>query len=221
MRHTYLSAVLFLFMGLPTTHAQNMMHDVWLSTPERHAPYLTQTMRERVLANLENGIVENTENLLKGECRVEMATDDYLRAVLGTGITLEMKLFVLDSQTTMPQNSWFHPGDTLLCVVKTFNADITESIIEIGFPDWSKMMVISQRSKLEAFLPDSLSKEDMSSIADALDPFVISVSLCEDEPNFVEHVCIPSWCDEEEKQKLSTLLVSRKRRLCELLSFEL
>lgn len=207
MTRRYILIMLCLLSGMMSLYAQKTMRDVWLSMPEQYAPYLTESMRVRMLETVEEGLPEKTDNLLKGTCQLERITDDYLRAVIGKTTRVELKLFKTDA------------GETRLCAVKTLVAGVSESIVQIGLPNWTEMKTVTLTDNLQAFLPDTLSQEMQEKAALLVFPIATTVNLSEQDSVFVEQVSLPEM-SKEDKQWLNNLLTTRRRTLSELLPSE-
>ena len=199
MTRRYILIMLCLLSGMMSLYAQKTMRDVWLSMPEQYAPYLTESMRVRMLEAVEEGLPEKTDNLLKGTCQLERITDDYLRAVMGKTTRLELKLFKTAA------------GETRLCAVKTLVAGVSESIVQIGLPNWTEMKTVTLTDNLQAFLPEMQEKAAL-----LVFPIATTVNLSEQDSVFVEQVSLPEM-SKEDKQWLTSLLTMRRRTLSELL----
>ena len=126
---------------------------------------------------------------------------------MGKTTRVELKLFKTDA------------GETRLCAVKTLVAGVSESIVQIGLPNWTEMKTVTLTDNLQAFLPDTLSQEMQEKAALLVFPIATTVNLSEQDFVFVEQVSLPEM-SKEDKQWLTNLLTTRRRTLSELLPSE-
>lgn len=100
------------------------MAEIWKSMPDSLVPYLGAKQRQEMIEFKSMGLSGETEHLLHGKSRIDTVTADYMSVRLNASASLVIK--------RLPR----HTGDSVICVVRTWKAEHSESTARLYDETW-------------------------------------------------------------------------------------
>ena len=182
-------------LSLPVS--SKSMKEIWLSMPDSFIPYLDASKKASLIDLAANGTSSEVTNLLDGNTAVEELTSDYLRVSLTKNSSIQIK--------RLPNTK----GDSIICVVRTFEAPVAESTVCLYSSSWDLIKNESWSIEEVAQKPDTMSQEEYKELLSWMDSALISASL-NPKNNELQLQLSSPFVDQEEKSKLSKLILQRK-----------
>lgn len=180
------------------------LRELWTSMPDSILPVLDKNMRLEMVELMDMGVKPEVKNLLGENCVMDTLTSDFLQVASSEVSSLQLKL--------LPQDS----GDSILCVVKTFQAPEKESEVAFYNQAWQ---VVDAKSCLDEsvasvdsyFLvkPDTMREERYHELMASLEPKMFYAELSPEEYSIIYHISTP-LVTKEEKTQLQALALQRK-----------
>lgn len=100
------------------------MAEIWKSMPDSLVPYLGVKQRQEMIEFKSMGLSGETEHLLHGKSRIDTITADYMSVRLNASARLVIKRLPC------------HTGDSVVCVVRTWKAEQSESTARLYDETW-------------------------------------------------------------------------------------
>ena len=180
------------------------LRDLWTTMPDSILPVLDKNMRTEMVELIDMGVKPEVKNLLGENCVMDTLTSNFLQVTTSQSSSLQMKL--------LPQES----GDSILCVVKTFQAPEKESEVAFYSLAWKGIdakrcldeSVVTVASYFQA-KPDTMREERYQELMASLEPEMFYAELSPLENSITYHLSTP-LLTREEKTQLQALLLQRK-----------
>lgn len=181
------------------------LREMWVSMPDSILPTMNSNIRTEFMELLDMNVKAEVRNLLSTDCVMDTVTSNYLRLSMSKVSTLEMR--------TLPMEN----GDTILCMVKTYQGPEKES--ELHFYDANWQVLDNGRFFLNGVLadvcqkmvvkPDTMSEQHYQELVSLVEPKMWSAALSVDDDNLTFSLSLP-LVSLEEKKRLQAILVQRK-----------
>ena len=188
------------------------MRDLWLSMPDSLCTSLDRSLRTELLDFIDMGVKAEVKNRINGQSTMDTLTADYTSLRLSETSAIQLKL--------LPAKA-----DTVVCMVRTFRAPASESLVSFFTTTWQPIASdfglsgvgvmhfndTAANSLLDTFVerPDTMSESRFLELKKLIDPVMVSASLFPASPVISFALSIPV-ATAEEKQQLSAIIMQRK-----------
>lgn len=198
-----LFAFLWVVLLVASVQAKSLK-DLWVSMPDSLLPTLDRNLRLELVELEEMGVKSNVKNLLGEDCEMDTLTNDYLECTTSKVARLQM--------IYLPSSA----ADSILCVIKTFNAPSKESEIRFYDQGWHSLPVTSYLTKDQYSLgcyikpkSDTMRVEEYEELKSKLEPVMFVTEFLPTAQAFRVQVSLPLLSNED-KLKVQSILVQRK-----------
>ena len=183
--------------AMPITMMAQQVYKMWVSMPASVAGALEKSGRQELLDLKQMKKTAAIAGPLGEKCSIDTLTADFLSVRMNDVYTLQMKM--------LPTSS----GDSLLCLVQTYEGPQPESRIAFYSPDWKALSMPQMHLDVDLQRPDTMSESDFNKLQALFDPKLISFSL---SPSTAELVVAlsPAVISEEEKANVKLLKLQNK-----------
>ena len=179
-----------------TTMSAQCLRQLWLTMPDSIAPYLNQNQRSMLLDYYEMGGNTEIKNGLDGITRIDTLSHDYLSAHLNNAVSMQIGILPVEG------------GDSVACVLKTFQAPAEESDVILYSPDWEFLQRISIEPELLFQHPDTMSEAHFEELKSFLAPQMIKATYSSVDKMLTFCFSIP-FNYSDKKDELKTILLQR------------
>lgn len=150
---------LFLFLSLTCVGdaVGKNIQDIWLSMPDSVIPFIDRSHRIEMLDFANMGVAVQVDNQLRGKSRMDTLTADFIGVGLTERSSMQIKL--------LP----FVGGDSILCVVHSYQSDAVESTVAFYDGDWERISIPLPQMPLPQ-RPDTMGQETYARLLSCLEP---------------------------------------------------
>lgn len=149
--------------------AQVSMRRVLMSIPDTLVPYLNHSMMGELVEFAGRSGKAEVKNKLDGTTSLDTLTEGY--AALSLSKVAKMEVLFLPRSV----------GDTILCVVNTYQGPEPESVVRFYEPSWKALPTNDLLPDIGieslVYRPDTMAVEDFEALRRFIDPCLISVTL--------------------------------------------
>ena len=194
----YMKKTLFIVLATISTITLQAkdIREIWLSMPDSLITYLDKNKRIEMVDYIDMKVRADVKNALEGTSVMDTLTNDFLQVTLNEACTLQMR--ALPSEI----------GDTIFCLVKTFQGPLAESEIYIYNQDWQKTKTLTFNPQDMIAKPDTMSTTTFADLRKLMDVLIIKAQLSIDQPTLTLTISALNL-SKEEKEKTRPLLSSR------------
>lgn len=193
--------MLFIAVALSLSVSAKSMREVWISMPDSIIPYLDKNLRMELIDFIDMKVKAEVKNKLDENTVIDVFTDNYVSIRLNGSSQMQIKL--LPSKV----------GDSLLCMVRTFNGPEQESEIEFYSQGWKRLD--SYNIDLNKFIPsmvvkpDTMSQSKFDELREKMYPVMVNATLLQNEDYLILQLTSPILF-KDEKMQLKPILLQRK-----------
>lgn len=201
-----LFAVLFLALLVVPLSAKSV-REMWVSMPDSLVGYLNKSLRLELMDFHDMGVKAEVSNLFNDTTSVDTITSDFIHVVLTKSSEMELKM--------LPYTG----GDSILCVVRTYYGDASESTVDFFDQNWKHLdmgLVFDGQNLTEikselVHKPDSISVDKYQMMLQTLDPMIAKASLSP-KTNEITFMLSTPLMTKEEKQQIQSILLQKRLR---------
>ncbi len=180
--------------------AQITMRRVLMAMPDSMAPYLNHSMMGELVEFAERSGRGEVKNKLEGTTSLDVFSPDY--ASLSMSQVAKMEVLFLPRTL----------GDTILCVVNTYQGPEPESVVRFYDPSWKPLSddgLLAPFDK-EALVrkPDTMAMEEYERLSRMIDPCLIAASVNPQEKSLTFSLSKP-LLSKDDKQALDAILLQK------------
>lgn len=189
---------LFLLLSIQTIDAQSI-HAFFVSMPDSIVPYLNASNRDILMQFTETGkdTLSIVDNQVGEKSWVSFKSDDKIVFHPSSSLTMEIARCVSDA-------------DTVFCVVRTYKAPETESVVALYDSRWNVLSNVDISHCAATFQPDSISSERYTELRNMIEiPMVSATFAHDDSQTLLVSYSLP-LLPEDEKEKVKHVIMQTK-----------
>lgn len=175
------------------------LQEMFTNTPAEQTPYLDKTMREELLKFADSN--KDTCSLVANA----LATQAWISTISNNLIILHPNEVVTEEYRLLPNES---KTDSVLCLIRTYNAPEQESTITLYDRKWNEINKIDVQSIAGQTLkakPDTMSESEYEDLKQSINFTMTKASFVKNEDAEVELTPTTPLMTEEDKSKLKSL----------------
>lgn len=172
------------------------LRQMWLAMPDSLTPYLNQNQRSMLLDYYEMGGDKEIKNAFEGISRIDTLARDFISVQLSNAVSLQIAM--LPNET----------GDSLACVVRTFQSPARESEVSIYSHNWELIQQVSIDSDSLFSCPDTMSTVRFVELKDLLKPRMTYATYSPVDNMLTFCLSIP-FIFSDDKEELKNILLQR------------
>ena len=183
---------LILFAGMAFKVSGQDMRTVFFDAPDKVFPLLTKNLRADLVDYIDAGMTAKVTNRLDGTTVLEELGGDYLRLAATSSSSMQAKLLPVR-------------GDTVICVIRSVKAEVTDSRIFFYDMEWNLIEdggMFAPPAIRDFFVSDA----DAEEWADACDIYLVSLTLSAGDNTLVAEYTMPSYMNVDDAGKIKPLL---------------
>lgn len=157
-----------MLLCMPAESMAQTVHDLWLAMPDSIVPLLTAKQRADLIDtdNIQHDI--RTTNAMGGKSQAAFLNATCLQVALTQSSTLQLGV--------LPTAD----GDTLACLVRTYNGPKSESTVTLYTPSWQAVDTLTFCIDDFVQRPDTMTETRYKELIASLDPYFFSAELSQD-----------------------------------------
>ena len=177
------------------------MREMWLTMPDSIVPYLNKNLRLELVDYMGMKVKSEVKNLLRGITVMDTLTANYASLTINETLKMQLRLLPITK------------GDTILCMVKTFNGPLPESEIAFFTSRWYRLEYPS--IDLQSFVsslvvkPDTMSQHRFNELKNKIEAVMVEASLSDKDDELTIRPTVPLLA-RGEKKTVDTILMQRK-----------
>ncbi len=184
--------IILLLCGAVSQVSGQDMRTLFLEAPESVFPLLSKSYRADLVDYIDAGMAAKVTNRLEGTSVLEELGDDYMRLVTTASSSMQAKLLPVD-------------GDTVICVVRSVNAEAVDSRIYFYDKEWNVLDgsgLFTPPSIRDFFVSNSAADE----WAAVCDIYLVSFTLSPADNTLVAEYTMPAYMNVGDAEKIRLLL---------------
>ena len=183
---------LLLLGGVASQVPAQDMRTLFLEAPENIFPLISKSYRADMVDYIDVGMTAKVTNRLDGTSVLEELGGDYLRLAATSSSSMQAKLLPVR-------------GDTVICVIRSVKAEVTDSRIFFYDMEWNLIEdggMFAPPAIRDFFVSDA----DAEEWADACDIYLVSLTLSAGDNTLVAEYTMPSYMNVDDAEKIKPLL---------------
>ena len=170
------------------------LRQMWLAMPDSLTPYLNQNQRSMLLDYYEMGGDKEIKNDFEGISRIDTLARDFISVQLSKAVSLQIAM--------LPNEK----GDSLACVVKTFQSPARESEVSVYSHNWEFLRQVSIDSDSLFSRPDTMSTARFAELKELVKPRMTYATYSPVDSMLTFCISTPFTFSDEEEELKSILL---------------
>jgi len=175
------------------------MGEIWISMPDSMALYIDKSAREECVKLFGMKMKAEVNNAFGEKVVVDTLAADYMSVRFSESASMQLR--------RLPAAE----GDSVLCVVRTYNGPQPESSVRIYSQNWVEKTVMV--FDIDRFIqrPDTMTVDKYEELTSLLDPYLISARMSE-AGNTLEVSATVANVSADDARRMDAILVSRKMK---------
>ena len=184
--------IIILLCGAVSHIRGQEMRTIFLEAPDSVLPLLSKSYRADMVDYVDAGMTARVTNSLDGSSTLEELAADYMRLAVTASSTMQLKLLPLQ-------------GDTVICMVKSVNAEAADSRIYFYDKEWNMLdgRALFVYPSINDFFA---SAADAAIWSDACDIYLVSLTLSAGDNTLVAEYTMPEYMNVDDAAKVKPLL---------------
>ncbi|MBQ5626545.1 MAG: DUF3256 family protein [Bacteroidaceae bacterium] len=184
--------IIILLCGAVSQMRSQEMSTIFLEAPDSVLPLLSKSYRADMVDYVDAGMTARVTNSLDGSSTLEELAADYMRLAVTASSTMQLKLLPLQ-------------GDTVICMVKSVNAEAADSRIYFYDKEWNLLdgRALFVYPSINDFFA---SATDAAIWSDACDIYLVSLTLSAGDNTLVAEYTMPEYMNVDDAAKVKPLL---------------
>ena len=184
--------IIILLCGAVSQMRSQEMSTIFLEAPDSVLPLLSKSYRADMVDYVDAGMTARVTNSLDGGSTLEELAADYMRLAVTASSTMQLKLLPLQ-------------GDTVICMVKSVNAEAADSRIYFYDKEWNLLdgRALFVYPSINDFFA---SATDAAIWSDACDIYLVSLTLSAGDNTLVAEYTMPEYMNVDDAAKVKPLL---------------
>ena len=184
--------IIILLCGAVSQMRSQEMSTIFLEAPDSVLPLLSKSYRADMVDYVDAGMTARVTNSLDGGSTLEELAADYMRLAVTASSTMQLKLLPLQ-------------GDTVICMVKSVNAEAADSRIYFYDKEWNMLdgRALFVYPSINDFFA---SATDAAIWSDACDIYLVSLTLSAGDNTLVAEYTMPEYMNVDDAAKVKPLL---------------
>ena len=184
--------IIILLCGAVSQIRSQEMRTIFLEAPDSVLPLLSKSYRADMVDYVDAGMTARVTNSLDGGSTLEELAADYMRLAVTASSTMQLKLLPLQ-------------GDTVICIVKSVNAEAADSRIYFYDKEWNMLdgRALFVYPSINDFFA---SATDAAIWSDACDIYLVSLTLSAGDNTLVAEYTMPEYMNVDDAAKVKPLL---------------
>jgi hypothetical protein len=184
--------IIILLCGAVSQIRSQEMRTIFLEAPDSVLPLLSKSYRADMVDYVDAGMTARVTNSLDGSSTLEELAVDYMRLAVTASSTMQLKLLPLQ-------------GDTVICMVKSVNAEAADSRIYFYDKEWNMLdgRALFVYPSINDFFA---SAADAVAWSDACDIYLVSLTLSAGDNTLVAEYTMPEYMNVDDAAKVKPLL---------------
>lgn len=175
------------------------MSEIWISMPDSMALYIDKSAREECVKLFGMEMKAEVNNAFGEKVVVDTITADYMSVRFSESTSMQLR--------RLPAAE----GDSVLCVVRTYNGPQPESTVRIYSQDWVEKTVMAFDIDRLIQRPDTMTADKYEELTSLLDPYLISARMSSTDYTLEVSATVAN-VSADDARRMGAILVPRKMK---------